>query len=985
MKRTILIALIAGVLLFLILLVSGSVVERRRKDMIKGATVEAELKTAHTAYLISEFIRERLNALDIISAWMNPNWSLLPKVYRRDIRENIRLVLRRYPGFDSIHFMNRQGIVVWGFPEGKSLKGVNFSRDVSNAEQYEKLFKITRLRKSAVVASFDVTQFDPAAGKLVKTEVLLIAAPIFRSETYLGALFAILRPKAIGAHFFPLRPLSSMKGTYWALVDAGGEVLYSNNHFPASLMKGLSSLIKPPNINGVKEEIRSQTRIIGSGENGGRHRVLVSYFPLKINPGSTWYVMRIQSLAQIEADIHRWLLQTRAIAFAAIVIMVFTAIFLMFSFRLSEKKLDSLNRKYRDLLDNLHVGAFSFAASGQIDYVNKRACELLGYRPEEILGKDRLFFAWDKERGEIEKLARQRIEGIRKAETYRTHMVHRSGRIIDVEVYASPVTDESGKVQSVRVMFTDVTRQVEMEREIESYTRRLEEKVQRRTQALRESESLYRSIFETSLAIIYIHQDDKFKLMNKTGMEFFGFKNRDEMLHANVWETIPEVERQRRRDNAIRRMRGDSVPSRYESLVINKDGEIRIVECNFQRILYWDETAILAILFDVTERKRLEAEIMHSEKLKSMGQLATGVAHDFNNILAAILGRIQLLEREPENSELVLSCARLTKKAVSQGISAVKRIQEYTRMRQDRLAPELLLLHKIIDDAIEITRFAWKDQAQKRGITINIELDFQDENFSLSSELREAFMNVIMNAVDAMPEGGTLRIHTESIAFKDGLKGVRIIFEDTGVGMSLEVMEHALKPFYTTKGSNGSGLGLSIVAGLVERLGGRVELESTEGVGTTVSIELPWRSGTEGEIMIRRVVSDKLLPERRSGSLLVVDDEPALPEIIREYLFPQGYDVLVATTGEEALDHFQKNPDRFALIFTDLGMPGINGWELARRVREISEDIPIILMTGWGLEISEKDVQDLKITELVSKPVTLDVIEDIVSRYIDLS
>ena len=983
MKRTIFIAVIAAVLLSLIILVSGSVVEKRREDMIKSTTVEANLKVAHTTRLVSTFIKERLNVLGIVSSWMNPNWILLPGVYRQDIQENIALVIKRYPGFDSIHFVDRQGTVTWGFPKKKSMEGVNFSKDISDAKQYLALFEKARHERKAVIAPLKVMRFDPVAGKLVQTDVLLLASPVFRSETYMGVLFTILLPDTIGHHFFPASTLGAPKGTFWALVDRDGKILFCDTYMPVSLRKRIPGLVKAPKAETAQREILSST-ISPSGKAKKRsEHVLVSYVPLSIDHGRVWYVMRFQSLRPIETALHRWLLQTRAIAFTAIVVLVFTAIFLMISFKRAEEKLDSHNRKYRDLLDNLLVGAFSFDATGKIDYVNKRACEILGYPPEDIIGRDRLFFAWDKERGKIEKISRQRIEGKREPETYRTHMVHRSGKIIDVEIYASPVLDTHGKVQGVQVMFTDITRRVEMEKEIENYTRRLEEQVERRTEALRESESLYRSIFETSLAIIYIHQDDKFRIMNKTGMEFFGFKSKEEMLNANVWDTVPEMERQRRRDNAARRMLGDDVPSSYESLVLNKDGEIRVVECNFQRILYWDGPAILAILFDITERKRLEAEIAHSEKLKSMGQLATGVAHDFNNILAAIMGRIQLLEMHPADPNMVRSCVNLTKKAVEQGITAVKRIQEYTRVRQDRVALELIPLHKIIEDAIEITQFSWKDQAQKRGITIHIERDFRDENLFLSSELREAFMNIILNAVDAMPDGGTLKISTRSAVLEEGTKGVRITFEDTGVGMPKEVLDHALQPFFTTKGTRGSGLGLSIVSGVIERLGGKIDIVSKEGEGTVITIELPWRSEQQDSIKIRRMVTGELHLERRKGSLLVVDDEPALPEIFSELLSSQGYDVVVSTSGEEALALYRENPDRFAIIFTDLGMPGINGWELARKIREKSEDIPIILMTGWGLEISEKDIKKLKITELVSKPVTLETITHIVSRYID--
>ncbi len=944
--------------------------------MIKTARNEAILKTTHSTFLISEFLKERRKVIGTIALWMNPFWAISPEAFKGDIVENIEKVLKQYPGFDSIHFLNRRGVVAWGVPESRSLEGVSLLQDISHPERYGTLLEKARKMRTPLLSPLCITEFNPQTGKLAKVEMLLIATPVYRNETYFGSLLAIMRVDAIGRHFFP--PSRGEHVGFWVVMDGKGNLLYAN----AGSQKILPCIKKFSRK--TKASRSSYSGILNCGRESRRgESFLVSWAKLPVGFQNDWCVIRAFPLHRIESETHLWLWQIRGIAFVAIAIMVLTAVFLLVSFQRSEKKLDSLNRKYRDLLDNLLVGTFTFdASSGKIDYVNHRACELLGYEPEDLIGKDRLFFAWDKERSEIDVTSRQRMKGERVAEGYRSHMVHRSGRVIDVEIFASPVRDEKGRVQSVRVMFRDITRQMEMEKEIQTYTRHLEDLVQERTRALRESEALYRSIFETSLAIIYIHQDNRFKVMNKAGMTFFGFKSREEMLQANVWDTIPEGERERRRRNALLRISGEKVPSRYESLVINRDGEVRVVECSFQRTIFRDEPAILAILFDVTEKKKMEAEIVHTERLKSMGQLATGVAHDFNNILSAILGRIQLLKQHPQDVEMVVSCARLVEQAVEQGTNAIRRIQEVTRVRRDRSTSKPLPLHRIIEDAIGITRYSWKDQAQKRGATIQIEKELNDENHPFPSELHEVFMNLILNAVDAMPRGGTLRIETQPVKSQNGQGRVRVIFEDTGEGMPPEVLKHALEPFYTTKGAKGTGLGLSIVSEAVSRLGGTIDIKSKEGEGTRVILEIPLGTKQKiGEGQEPRPLPGREAGVKKNGALLIVDDEPALTEIFEDLFESKEIDVVTANSGEEALATFSENPERFALIFTDLGMPKMNGWEFVRRVREVSEDIPIVLMTGWGLEISEEDMASARVSEVISKPLTIQTILDTVSRY----
>ena len=974
MKSSIIILLIAAGLSAMVLSFSHTVVKRNRDYMISTVKNQTMLKTKHEAFLIAEFLNERKKIMATIASWMDPMWIVSPQAFEEEIRVNIEKILRQYPGFDSIHFLNRQGIVAWGVPKGKSLRGVRLFHDVAHPERYRTFFLKTMKRETPLLYPLSITEFNPNAGKLVKTEMLLIIAPVFRNKTYMGSLLAILRISAIGRRFLP--PSSNANRGFWGIMDRTGRYLYLNTSLQnlPSFIKGLSrkvNLSRP-----------FYSRILETRQRK-REAYLVNWVKIPVGCQDNWRIVRVFPLRSIMSEAHHWLWLMRGLSFFVILIMVLSAVYLIVSIQRSQAKLNALNQKYRDLLDNLQVGAFTFnATTGRIDYINKRACEILGYEPEELIGKDRLFFAWEQERDRIASLSSQRMRGEKNSETYQAHMVHRSGKVIDVEIFASPVRDAKGTVQSVRVMFVDITRQLQMEREIEAHTQHLEKVVQERTRALRESEGLYRSIFETSLAIIYIHQDNKFRIMNRMGMEFFGFKNRQEMLRTNVWDTVPEGERERRRKNAKRRIAGESVPNRYESLVINREGETRVVECNFQRITYQGEPAILAILFDITEKKKLEAEIVNAERLKSMGQLATGVAHDFNNILSAILGRVQLLEQTPDDPNVVLSCAHLVEKAVEEGSTAIKRIQEVTRVRKARWNPEPLPLHQLIEDAIEITRYSWKDQAQKAGKNILIKRDLNDRNLLLPSELREVFINLIINAVDAMPKGGTLRIRTMPAALRKGEEGVKILFEDTGEGIPPAVLKHIFEPFFTTKGSKGTGLGLSIVSEAISRLGGTVNIESRVGEGTRVILEIPWEAGEKAIAAQRTKAGASTLKEtKKKGSILVVDDEVALTGIFEDLLRSQKVDVVTANSGEEALSVFIKDPERFSLIFTDLGMPKMNGWELVSRVREISKDIPIVLMTGWGLEISEEEIARAGVSEVISKPLTIKTILETISRY----
>ena len=983
MKRSLIILCIAIVLSAFIYAISGIVIQQHREVINNAATGKAILEITHTSHFIEEFIRERTRVINMIASWIVPNW-ISSTDYRNNILTRASRLLKNYPGINSIHFLNSQGKVTWSIPKNKSLKGINLIEDLPHPKRFNVILEKARRQRHVQISPLKITRFNSLAGKLEKTDALLIVAPVYHQSIHKGTLLAIMRLDAVGKYFFPTQEVST--GQFWMFVGKGGNTFYTSIPQNTSFWTNEIPILIKKYFNKTTPKKRWGSKIISWGRGKKKtRRFMVSFAALTIIPEYRWYVAHIQSQSTISHGLKRWLFHTRLIAFTAMGIMLLSAIFMLLAFQRSEARLNILNEKYVDLLDNLMVGTFSFDKSGHIDYVNRRACEILGYAPEELLGQDKLFFAWKKDRSKVDAISRQRLSGKRKAESYRTHMVHKSGRVIDVDIYASPIHNRQGDVQGVRVMFNDITKEVEMEKKLQNYTKHLENVVKQRTHDLKESEALYRSIFETSLAIIYIHQDNRFILMNDTGMTFFGYESQEEMERADVWQTVPEGERQQRRENALRRMAGEKIPQSYESLVINKEGETRVVACNFQHITYKNEPAILAILFDMTEKKYLEAEISHAEKLKLMGHLATGVAHDFNNILSAILGRIQIFQQNPEDSKTRETCIKVVESAVEQGISTIKRIQEYTKVRQTRDISGFLPLQSLVLDALEITRYAWKDQAQKKAATIHVVQDLKKKSVLVPSELREIFLNFILNAVDAMPQGGTLTISSKTCIMENGKEGVEISFRDTGKGMSPEVIARAKEPFYTTKGGEGSGLGLSIVAGIIERLKGVFDIQSREGDGTKMIIKLPLQPPDLPAESVAGEIEPIFQPASKNEThwtILVIDDEPALLGILSDLFTPEGIEVVTANSGDEGVSLFHKQEGKFSLIMTDLGMPGMNGWEVAQEICSHNTQIPLILMTGWGLEISENEVEKAGITELVSKPFTVSKIRSIIFKYL---
>ncbi|HEX7956642.1 MAG TPA: ATP-binding protein [Pyrinomonadaceae bacterium] len=367
----------------------------------------------------------------------------------------------------------------------------------------------------------------------------------------------------------------------------------------------------------------------------------------------------------------------------------------------------------------------------------------------------------------------------------------------------------------------------------------------------------------------------------------------------------------------------------------------------------------------IAEQERIREQYAQIEKLSALGELASGVAHDFNNTLAGILGRAQLLlaAKDPERIEAGL---QLIIKTAKDGAKTIKRIQDFARQRRDHdFQP--VTVDQLLLDVREITRPRWKSRAESEGVHIRLDLRLGSDEARVmgdESELREVLVNLVFNAVDAMPQGGTLTLSTREAGDQ-----VEIAVADTGTGMAEEVRTRVFDPFFTTKGKAGMGLGLAVSYGIIRRHEGNIEAESEVGRGTTFRIRLPAARGAAKEEPAAAEAPPIALVPQRAGAtrILVVDDEENVRRLLRDILESEGYQVSLASGGREALELFGEG-GHFEAVFTDVGMQGMSGWELAQAVRGLDKNVPVAVVTGWGEAVGSNEREAAQVDWVIAKP-----------------
>jgi two-component system, cell cycle sensor histidine kinase and response regulator CckA len=463
-------------------------------------------------------------------------------------------------------------------------------------------------------------------------------------------------------------------------------------------------------------------------------------------------------------------------------------------------------------------------------------------------------------------------------------------------------------------------------------------------------------------------------------------RTRDEMLDgadaaAPVWSAPHLVD-----EWVAALQRGEPVRDR-ETEVRQQNGNLRQVLVSLSIVTLSGQPHMLVVAQDVTERTLLERQLQQAQKMETVGQLAAGLAHDFNNILTVIQGHAGLIKSQPDSVPGVAESADEIKQAVDRASELIRQLLMFSRKQVMQFGP-LELNECVGDSRLMIARLV--------GEHIRIDFNPGASVPSIHADramIEQVIMNIAVNARDAMPDGGCLTIATGTVELDRGSTAadpetrrgrfVQLTFRDTGAGMPPHVLKRVFEPFFTTKeAGKGSGLGLSIVLGIVRQHRGWVEVDSQPGQGSEFRLHFP---ASEQQVEQRAAAAAApSVPTRGHETVLVVEDQTAVRGMISRFLTAQGYKVITAASGVEALGIYQQTTKRVDLLLTDVVMPGgVMGGELARRLRAASPGLKVIFISGYNSEMAGKDLSLLGERNFLSKPFTIGELGKIVRQVLD--
>jgi two-component system cell cycle sensor histidine kinase/response regulator CckA len=594
------------------------------------------------------------------------------------------------------------------------------------------------------------------------------------------------------------------------------------------------------------------------------------------------------------------------------------------------KRAEEARDRLATIIESSDDAIVSGTLDGEITSWNAGAEKMYGYRTAEAIGRHLSFLIPPEHIDELEEILVSLRQGnrIKHLETVR---VRKDGSRVDVSLSISPIKDSTGQVIAASTIARDITERKRAERE------------------LRESEERYRSLVENAKDIIYTHDlEGNYTSINKAGEKITGY-TREEALRMNQAQVLAPEHLEKAQQMMAKKL-NDEGETVYDLEIIARDGRRIPVEVN-TRLVSQDgvPVGVQSIARDVTERKYLEEQLRQAQKMEAIGRLAGGIAHDFNNLLTAITGYSELSLRQLQPEDPLRSNIEEIRKAGNRAASLTRQLLAFSRKQV--LQPKVLDLNSVV---FEIEKML------KRLMGEDIELSvIQDPQLGSikgdRGQIEQVIMNLAVNARDAMEGGGKLTIETNNVCVDEAYMDqhiavspgsyVVLAVSDTGVGMDRETQSHIFEPFFTTKeAGKGTGLGLSTVYGIVKQSGGNIWVYSEVGQGTTFKIYLP---------RVAEEVQEYNQGKERQGvrpgteTILLAEDEEIVRQLMREVLKSNGYEVLEAANGVEALLLCERHRGPIHLMITDVVMPEISGRELTERLARLRPEMKVLFMSGY--------------------------------------
>lgn len=505
----------------------------------------------------------------------------------------------------------------------------------------------------------------------------------------------------------------------------------------------------------------------------------------------------------------------------------------------------------------------------------------------------------------------------------------------------------------------------------------------RAEEALRESEEKYRGLVENSTDAIVIHAGGTIVFVNNECVRLAGVSSKQELLGKNILQFVYPESRAR----IVQGMdRADILPRPVQTeteIFFRPDGTAVDVEVKAMHTTYEHKQAVQVIFRDITERKRLEQQLLQAQKLEGVGTLAGGIAHDFNNLLAMVLGSAELLQRRLSGQPKLKKYVDRIIDASERGSSISRQLLIFSRPDQAKLKP-ISLSSTIIELGDMLKHFLPKSIQ----IAISIDAD-RGTIMGDGGQIHQALLNLALNAGDAMTHNGLLTIREFSVApgfindrflAESTVPYVAVSVADNGVGMDDSIIARIFDPFFSTKErGKGTGLGLAMVHGIVKNHNGFIDVSSTQGKGTTFTLYFPAITQSPESVIAETVC----VPRQREETILLVDDEEHLREILCEYLTEAGYHIIAASNGADALEIFQNLHASIDLVITDLGMPRMGGEELFLKLMEIDCSVNVMVSSGYLDGITKEHLLQLGIKDVLTKPSKLQDIQQAIRTVLN--